>query len=424
METNLTVIEWSPDGVRAYNPALRQAVAAPTVAEALSKAGSPSLVGLCLSRRVSFVREAHVPAVEKSELRLIVTVQLENLFQAVRTELAFDYDVGTHRYEDGVQTTVCATQAETLRTALKEVAAAGAKVAWVATASAGAAKVAQLQGHDDAIVVEQDRGFLNLDIVRHGMLVSSRAALDADTREARQGEVTRTLASYGLTSAAVIAVGDTDLGEDVRRTADGPLQAMADHEKARLDIELPEAIAGKLRRASQAKSRLALFMWLAAVCVGALIYTERDDAARDFAKLQDKASRSVGSLQDDVDMYGSRLASKDRDLASLKLAFTPKQPVTDVLTTVANSVPAGAWLTGVTFERGRPLQIRGTATDGSAVSEYTAALALDSRFRDVQLVFANNAEIEDVPVVQFAITAHVIGNFPLLDKDAKKVASR
>ena len=49
---------------------------------------------------------------------------------------------------------------------------------------------------------------------------------------------------------------------------------------------------------------------------------------------------------------------------------------------------------------------------------------MESRFRNVQLIFANNAEIEGTPVVQFAITAHVVGNFPLVDDAGKKRTSR
>lgn len=423
-ETNIAIVEWSPDGARAYNPATRQTASGASVSEALGKVGAAGAVGLCLSRRVSFVRETHVPAVEKSELRLIVHVQLESLFPAVRSELAFDYDLGTHRYDDGVQTTVCAIQADHLRAAIKEVEEAGARVAWAAPTAMGASKVAQASGHDDAIIVERDGSFLNLDIVRHGMLVYSRAVLTPDSREGRQSEVSRTLAGYGLPSAAVIAVGDTDLGEDVRRAQDGTLPAMSGHDPARVNVELPEAVATKAKRAAQAKSRLALVLWLAVVCVGALAYDGRSQRADEFAAAQAKQSGQVTSLTNDVDLYSTRLASVNADVDGLKLAFQPKQSVADVLTVVSNTLPNNAWLTGVTFERGEEIQIRGTALDGSVVSAYNAALAMESRFRDVQLVFANNADIEGTPVVQFAITAHVVGNFPLVDTKGKKRSSR
>jgi Tfp pilus assembly protein PilN len=423
-ESNIAIVEWSPDGARAYNPATRQFASGASVAEALGKVGSSGPIGLCLSRRVSFVRETHVPAVEKSELRLIVHVQLENLFPAVKSELAFDYELGTHRYDDGVQTTVCAIQADHLRTAIKEVQDAGATVAWCAPSALGASDVARSCGHDDAIIVEQDGDFLGLDIVRHGMLVYSRAVLTPDSREGRQAEVSRTLAAYGLPSAAVIAVGDTDLGSDVRKTQDGSLHAMSSFDAARVNVELPEAVATKVRRAAQAKSRLALFLWLAVVCVGALAYDGRAERAQDLANAHTKQRGQVTNLTKDVELYTTRLTSVKSDLDGLNLAFNPKQSVADVLTVVSNTLPGEAWLTGVTFERGEQIQIRGTALDGSVVSAYNAALAMESRFRDVQLVFANNAEIEGTPVVQFAITAHVVGNFPLVDEAGQRRSGR
>ncbi len=424
METNLAVVEWSPDGARAYNPVTRQTASGATVQDALLKVGSPPLVGLCLSRRVSFVRETHVPAVEKSELRLIVNVQLENLFPAVKSELAFDYDLGTHRYDDGVQTTVCAVQAESLRAALKEVHDAGAKVVWVAPTACGSPIVAGSQGHDDAIVVEQEGAHLNLDIVRHGMLVYSRSVTEILSREARQAEVSRTLAGYGLPSAAVVAIGDTDIGDDVRRVQEGSLQAMVNHDPSRVNVELPEAVATKIRRASQARSRLALFLWLAVVCVGALVFMDRDDEAQEAARIRGKASGTVTRLENDVSMYSSRLTEVGKSVDSLKIAFRPAQTPSEVLTVVSNTLPRGAWLTGVTFERGKPLQIRGIALNGDVASSYTSALALETRFRDVQLVFANNSEIEGTPVVQFAITVHVIGNLPLIDEKAARKARK
>lgn len=424
METNIAVVEWSPDGARAYNPVTRQVASEVSVEEALRKVGSPPVVGLCLSRRVSFVRETHVPAVEKSELRLIVNVQLETLFPAVKSQLAFDYELGTHRYDDGVQTTVCAIQAESLRDAIRETEAAGAKVAWAAPTALGSPFVAKSHGHDDAIVVEQEGAYLNLDIVRHGMLVYSRCVLVGESRESRQSEVSRTLAGYGLPSAAVIAVGGTDLGDDVRLSEEGPLQVMAEHDSARVNVELPETVATKVRRSMQAKSRLALFLWLAVASVGTLIFLDRAEAGDKAAAAQSKASGTVGSLQRDIDLYSGRLAGVNKSVKSLELAFKPAQSIGDVLTIVSNTMPSGSWLTGVTFERGKPMQIRGTALNGETVSGYAAALALESRFRDVQLVFANNSEIEGVPVVQFAITAHVVGNLPLIDEKAGKKARK
>ncbi|HLO97838.1 MAG TPA: PilN domain-containing protein, partial [Fimbriimonas sp.] len=104
----------------------------------------------------------------------------------------------------------------------------------------------------------------------------------------------------------------------------------------------------------------------------------------------------------------------------LGYAFQPAQKASDVLKVVSGLVPSGVWLTGVTFERGKVLQIRGTGTNPVAVSNYVRALTKQSRLRDVKLLFANSTDIEGTPAVQFSITAFPKGNVPILETGKKK----
>ena len=195
---------------------------------------------------------------------------------------------------------------------------------------------------------------------------------------------------------------------------------MSYHSGTLLNIELPETVVQRRKRASHARTRVALFVWLAALVLGALVWMDRDAAAREASAESTEAGRLRAGVAEDIDMIGGRLSAAKSSLSDLNVAFKPAQPISDVLTLVSNSVPEGAWLTGVTFERGKPILIRGTALEGSAVTAYTEALALNERLRDVQLVFANNAEIEGTPVVQFSISAHVVGNLPLADASNRR----
>jgi len=77
-------------------------------------------------------------------------------------------------------------------------------------------------------------------------------------------------------------------------------------------------------------------------------------------------------------------------------------------------------LTGVTLERGKPVQVRGASTDSAGVKQFLEKLNASDRFRDVKLSFANDAKIDDVPVSQFALTATAVGNLPLAEPDKKK----
>lgn len=423
-EAEIAVIEWEPDRIRAYNPATRQSASAATAAEALRSVGSPASVGLCLGRRASLVRETHTPAAGKSDARLVVQLQMERLFPAMEENLAFDLMIGGHMHDDGLQTTVAAAKAETIREALKSVEAAGVRVEWVALAALGAQGVAARNSLKDAVVAEAADGFLRLDVVRHGHLIYSRAVVDPGEAEARAAEVARTLAASGLPDAAVLAVAGTEIGGNVRESREGTLEAMASHTASDLHIELPEHTARIAKRRSAARSMAATILWLAAVSAAALSWMVRDDAAAAAALVEGEQSKKVRQAEVALDTAQTGLKSARTVRDSLKLAFEPAQPVYDVLTLVGNSVPEDAWLTAVTFERGKDVQIRGVALPGDAVSQYTAGLALSDRFTEVKLAFASNSEIEDTPVVQFSVTAHVVGNLPLVEKKSSRRRGR
>lgn len=355
---------------------------------------------------------------------MVLSLRLESLFPAMATDLAFDFSKGTHRGEDGVLATVVGVRSEQLRQAQRDLRDSGCIAAWVAPVALGAVAVAKSAGHDDAIVVESSGGQLCLDIVRHGSLVFSRSAVDGGTVESRHSEVLRTLAAFGLHSAALIAVKGTDLGNDVKEVEQGTLEAMSRHSAEHFDIELPEDIAQRAKSRTGLRTRIAATLWAAVLVVAAYVYFERDDMARSYAKSQQSQQRERDDARKQMNEVASLVSTAEKNESTLGIAFVPSQPVTDVLTLVSNTLPSSAWLTGVTFERGKDLQIRGTAIHGEAVSNYVSELALNSRLRDVTLQFANNTEIEATPVVQFSVTAHVVGNFPLVEKTTKRGGTR
>ena len=71
-------------------------------------------------------------------------------------------------------------------------------------------------------------------------------------------------------------------------------------------------------------------------------------------------------------------------------------------------------MTGVTLERGKLIQIRGTAKTSEIVSQYMLMLQAEPQLRDVRLVFANNAAIETNQVVQFRYSAFTVCKLPLI----------
>ena len=104
----------------------------------------------------------------------------------------------------------------------------------------------------------------------------------------------------------------------------------------------------------------------------------------------------------------------------LKLAFMPAQKISDVTKVATMLVPKGAWLTSLNLERGKLLQLRGSAKTSEAVATYVAGLSKQSRFRDVRLISANAGELEGEKIIQFNITAFPVGNLPVIQTSKKK----
>ncbi|HEV2473953.1 MAG TPA: PilN domain-containing protein, partial [Chthonomonadales bacterium] len=99
--------------------------------------------------------------------------------------------------------------------------------------------------------------------------------------------------------------------------------------------------------------------------------------------------------------------------ADLKRAFHPAQPISDLMALIDDRTPANAWLTGLTIERGKPIQVRGDARTADDVASFVSALGSTPRLRDVKLLFNNSFKIENTQVVQFDIAATAVGNLPM-----------
>jgi Tfp pilus assembly protein PilN len=98
---------------------------------------------------------------------------------------------------------------------------------------------------------------------------------------------------------------------------------------------------------------------------------------------------------------------------ALETAFNPAQPLSDVVSFIGDQLPKGAWLNEIDVERGKAVDIRGSAQTSTQVADFVHKLGASPRFRDVRLVFANSATVGKIPVVQFNVNAIAVGNLPL-----------
>lgn len=402
--------------MRLHDPATNRTHVAETVGEVLSAAGSPRLIGLALSRRIALVRTVRLPNVSKSDAIPVLRLQLDRFFPISSAELAYDFAFLDDVNGDGRLALVCAVKADLLRQAHADIKAAGAKIAWCAPTAMGAVQMAQEFHDTDAVVVEATPDGLGIDALRDGGLIYSRSVVGAESLEI---EIARTKAAADVPNAHVIGTPNIDATQVQDMAPRSVLAELAEFGPNEFDIRLPEEVAKKLAAVDNSRRNRALLICITAFAAACYVWDDYDQARTRVKKHVEAEQRKQKPLKDQIGQVASRSSEAGAKADALKLAFDPAQRTSEVLAVAANLAPSGAWLNGVTFDRGRPLQIRGTAKTHESVSQYVDNLSRESRFRDVRLIFANNGKIEDTPVVQFSITAHVIGNLPLVEREGK-----
>jgi Tfp pilus assembly protein PilN len=418
------ILEWSSAGVRAWTPGSTGVRDFASLSEASQSLGlRGKTIGLAISRRHAFLRSMSLPNTSKEEAMNILKLQLDQAFPLPPSELALDFCFVGDPSPEGRPAVVAAMKAETLRTLYSELSSLGIKAAWAAPASLGSQQLARARGFTDALVMEATEEGLAIDVIVGGALTASRSAGSRAGSIDIAAESVRTQAAHKLSNARVILAGGLAAGALGETIKESPLEALAEL-GGDLDLQLPERAALRERSKVNGRRQLALLLWAAVFAVGLLVYVERSEEADRVAQEKKSFERQKRSITQSSSKFTTGLARSSQNSIILANAFEPAQSVTDVVALATSRLPEKAWLSGVNYERGRRLQLKGTALNSDSVSDYVEALAATDRFRDVQLVFANNVKLEEVPVVQFSVTLHVIGNIPLDDKNLLKTTSR
>lgn len=425
------VVEWSPSGVRVFDRATGRMRSFPTATAAASEIGSGPIV-LAVSRRSSFYRTIPLPNASRGDLKRLLEVQAGTVFPLPLAELAFDFQTTDEVGPEGRTTQLVAMAGDELRTAIDEMKKAGLNVERVVPTALGSALLATAAGFPDAVIVEATPEGLAFDAVSGGILRATRVAMaDASIEE----EARRTAAVAGLSEPVVLlapnlpsstptngATTNGDAKAALPRLDQTPLAALVGdlaHQVA-LDLEPREVQAQREAKERSKRSRLAALLALAAICLATLVYFDRADAQALVSKERSKMQSSLARLSSVQKAVEADVLRETKNLQALDQAFAPAQPLSDVVALIVNQAPADLWLTGITVERGKSVLIRGTATRSEAVATFLDRLAKTGRLRDVRLVFSNNANIDQAPVVQFSISAFPIGNLPLAEKGSKR----
>jgi len=400
-------IEWTPHWVRAVNIATGQTSGAPTLRELGPILSGHRDVIAGIGRSSVFLKTLRLPRAEPDDLRRILEVQLGQNFPLPANELSFDFIQTTDQTVEGLLTMVAAIRAEDLRRIREDLGEAGLTAQRILPVALGSAALAVRDHNPTALVVEASPNGLGLDVVDKGVVVYSRVAPigGAPIEEAR-----RTMAAAHALAAPIITVGVVDIPEGVS-SVNTPLNLLS--EAPAFTFTLTEDRRLEAAKRVSARMRLAVLMALSAILLLALVWSDRQEQQAAVARTQGAWTSWLTTHRSIADTETAK-ASKVVDIQyNVDRAFEPGQRLSDITSVVTDSLPPGAWLTGLTVERGKPLQIRGTAKSGDDIARFVDTLGANPRFRNVTLGFANSALVGKIPVVQFNVSAICVGNLPM-----------
>ena len=358
-----------------------------------------------------FIKHLRLPNSTRPEMEQVLHLRLPELFAVGGSELAFDFLTYDDVNEQGRLCLVAAVRVEDLRAALSLMESRRVTVTQVLPVSVASPTVAQKQGVARAAVVFPVVEGYAVDIVDEGKLLASRVVTE---REGLESDICVAFTLAGIPCSPILVGGGLLLSGADRSIPSDARQSLIS-EPVSLNIELPEVIANRKNQARQAKSRFTLLLALATATLGIYLYSDYTDA---LAKASIEAGKDAKRIQRLTALNKSAetaAADVGGTEAILSRTFNVAQPLTDAAAAATSALPAGVWLTGLSVERGKEMQIRGIGKSSQSISDYVRSLSDLPRFRNVRLVFANDSTIDETKVVQFSISAFPVGNLPLID---------
>jgi hypothetical protein len=344
------------------------------------------------------LKAIRLPKALPEDLRRIIGVQLGQLFPLAADQLSFDFIQTSNQDQEGFLTLVGAIRAEDLRllySELKEVGLTARRVLPIAMASP---VIAAKAGQIDALVIEQDHGDTALDVVQGSFLRFSRVTPVGSEVAV---EIKRTLAAAGAGDIPVLRSEATP----------GTLGLL--HEAPGFDFELSESRLLHAKQRTATRTKIAIASFMVAIALTGFLWFQQHQALSAVQKTKSIAQVKLTVLQSEETELSSSASQLGTVRDDLNHSFVPGQHLADICAYVSDSLPAGAWLTGLTAERGKAIQVRGTAMSAGQVTSFVDRLGSSTRFANVKLLFANSALIGTTPVIEFNVSADCVGNLSL-----------
>jgi Tfp pilus assembly protein PilN len=405
------IIEWDREWVRVHF------VDSSNTKEGATLEGIDGVNGktaiLLLSRRLILQRSIALPDAQKSDVLVALKMKLVDVFPIPASELAFDFIPTTEKNEHGRICNVFAAKTTDINEVIAVCSKLGIVIQQIVPAQALTLKAAEQNSLSSGIFAERFGDFVNLDVYRYGDLVSSKV-VDLNSLD---NEIARMKAMTGDGSKTFAFNVNLD-GSEQKLSA--PFINSYAKSGLTLDLEPEEYRTTRDDKIRKDRHRMCYLVFVAGLIIAGAIWWDYSDRTSKLSAEQARSAKSTKNLLA-ITLSDESKAAKLKPAADLLVkSFEPAQKSSDILKVISLLLPSDTWLTSVTFERGKPLQIRGTSRKSVLVSTYVVGLSKQNRFRDVRLVYANSGDINGVSTVQFSITAFPVGNLPLIDTGKKK----
>ncbi len=405
------LIEWDREWVRVHFVESSQTKEASTLAGIDGANGKTAIV--FLSRRLVLHRGVALPDAAKADAMVALKMRLGDIFPIPASELAFDFIPTTEKNENGRVCNVFAVRTSDIAEINSVCQGMGIDIEQIVPSQALTLKVAEQNAISSGVFVERFGDLLNLDAYRYGDLLASKTV----SMSSLDTEVARMRAMTG-DGAKIVAFNAGLPNVDV--SLERPYFESYFKSPLAIDLEPEEYRIAHEEKERQRRHRSYYLIFILGVLLGIYTYSDYSSNNDRFEKASKKYARDTKSISNKATSDESKAAALKPQAEMLRIAHEPAQKPGEVLKVISSLVPKETWLTGVTFERGKIVQVRGTSTKPANVSAYVQELAKQKRFRDVRLMFANGGDISGVPTVQFSITLFPVGNLPIAETGKKK----
>ena len=368
---------------------------------------------LLLSRRLILQRSIALPDAQKSDVLVALKMKLVDVFPIPASELAFDFIPTSEKNDNGRVCNVFAARTSDIAEVIEVCTKLGITIQQIVPAQALTIKVAEQNAVSSGIFAERFGDQVNLDVFRYGDLVSSKIvdlnSLDNEVArmKAMTGEGSKTFAyNVGL--------------DGTEQKLSSPFINSYFQSGLTLDLEPEEYRVSRDEKVRKVRHKNCYLLFLVGLAVAAFVGDDYMGRLNSLATQEAQYQKKVKTATLIKDNEESKTAKQKPAFDQLIRAFEPAQMPSDILKVVSGLLPNDTWLTGVTYERGKPILIRGTSRKSELVSTFVTELSKQNRFRDVRLLYANGGDIAGIPTVQFSITAFPVGNLPILEAGKKK----